>query len=188
MISWSQWHSIHFAAASLKKRYPKLSWIAHLSDPWADNPFIPKFPYFSFIQKYLEKSVIKHSDQIHFTTEETLSLVMKKYPASFLKRALVIPHSFDSSLYNIHEENMTDSKGQIKVVRYLGNFYGPRNPEKFLQALALTANASPEIVKDIRFEFIGRWIGANSAVISKFELPKELVVFRDPVSLSLIHI
>lgn len=182
VISWSQWHSIHFAASSIKKRYPKLFWIAHLSDPWADNPFLPKFPFFSFIQKYLEKSAISHADQLHFTTNETLSLVMKKYPASLLKKSYVIPHSYDSSLYDLNQEGDTSDTKDVRAVRYLGNFYGPRNPETFLEALSLILKFNPEILRGVRFEFVGRWIGANQSALAKFDFPDGLVLFKEPVS------
>ena len=40
IITWSQSHSIHLAALKIKNKFPNLPWIAHLSDPWADNPFL----------------------------------------------------------------------------------------------------------------------------------------------------
>ena len=182
MISWSQWHSIHFAAAKIKNRYPKLPWVAHLSDPWADNPFLPKFPFYSLIQKHLEKSAISHADQLHFTTRETLNLVMKKYPVSLLKKAYVIPHSYDSSLYDFDQVELENKAKDVKVVRYLGNFYGPRNPETFLEALSLIFKFNPEIFMGIRFEFVGRWIGVDQSALTRFDFPEGLVFFKEPVS------
>ena len=84
IITWSQSHSIHLAALKIKK-VSKLPWIAHLSDPWADNPFLLRYFGYRTFQKPLEKKVIKNVNAINFTTNLTRMMVMKKYPKIDLK-------------------------------------------------------------------------------------------------------
>ena len=99
IISWSQSHSIHLAALKIKKKFPQLPWIVHLSDPWADNPFLVRYFGYKIIQKPLEKKVIKNADAINFTTNLTRLMVMKKYPKKWINKTFVTPHSYDLSLY-----------------------------------------------------------------------------------------
>ena len=59
IFTWSQWHSIHQVGRKLKLANPEVLWIAHLSDPWADNPFNPKIFGFSLIQRWFERRTFK---------------------------------------------------------------------------------------------------------------------------------
>ena len=98
IFTWSQWHSIHQVGRKLKLANPEVLWIAHLSDPWADNPFNPKIFGFSLIQRWFERRTFKEADQIHFTSQETLELIGKKYPPSVSSKFVFLPHVFVSSL------------------------------------------------------------------------------------------
>ena len=67
IVSWSQWHSIHMVASKIKNNFPSIRWLAHLSDPWSDNPFLTRIIGYKASQYYLEKSVIK--DQMTCASE-----------------------------------------------------------------------------------------------------------------------
>jgi glycosyltransferase involved in cell wall biosynthesis len=178
IISWSQSHSIHLAALKIKKRFPTLPWIAHLSDPWADNPFFFKYVGYRTIQKPLEKKVIKNADAINFTTNLTRMMVMKKYPNKLINKTYVTPHSYDLSLY---KSKKTDNSNNIKIT-YFGNFYGPRNPLKFLKALEQLNKNNSHLFKNILFEFIGKWIGNEDWKLNNLNLPKGLINIEKPIS------
>lgn len=179
MISWSQWHSVHLAANIIKKKNPAIRWIAHMSDPWADNPFLPKIPGYKAIQTFLEKTVIRNADEIHFTTEETRRLVMRKYPPSWADKTYVFPHAFEPDLY---EQAAPPHPPSGHVIRYLGNFYGPRNPKTLAQAVASLAKSRPDLLKNVHIELIGRWIGNRAWRPENEGVPEGLMNVKSPVS------
>lgn len=181
IISWSQWHSIHLAANCIKKSFPYIPWVVHMSDPWSDNPFLPNIPGFSFIQKFLEKKVLKNADLINFTTQDTLDLVMNKYPKGWTAKTCVIPHAFDPVLYETCNNKFMPNHS-LRIIRYLGNFYGPRNPRSFALATAAIYNHNPSLFENIQIEFIGRWIGNFKWKAEDEGVPKGLIVFRSPVT------
>jgi glycosyltransferase involved in cell wall biosynthesis len=178
VISWSQWHSVHLVALKLKKAFPLTPWLAHLSDPWADNPFLTRFPGYKASQYFLERSVIKNADAVNFTTNLARMLVMKKYSASWVNKTYITPHSFDDSLYPKNKIKTRDKA----VINYLGNFYGPRNPNNFVKALEIIYEEDPNFFKDIVFRFVGRWIGNAEWKIEGTKLPVGLIEVSPPVS------
>ncbi|MDA8668556.1 hypothetical protein N9M26_02750 [Alphaproteobacteria bacterium] len=178
IITWSQSHSIHLAALKIKKKFPKLPWIAHLSDPWADNPFLLKYFGYRTVQKPLEKKVIKNANALNFTTNLTRMMVMKKYPKDWINKTYVTPHSYDLSLYNSKRENISDN---LKIA-YFGNFYGPRNPLNFLKALEKIHSDDKNFFKNIFFQFIGKWIGNENWNLGNLNLPKNLVRTEKSIS------
>jgi len=180
IISWSQSHSIHLAALKIKKKFPQLPWIVHLSDPWADNPFLVRYFGYKIIQKPLEKKVIKNADAINFTTNLTRLMVMKKYPKKWINKTYVTPHSYDLSLYY---SSYKKNDGKLKIC-YFGNFYGPRNPINFLKAIEKIHSSDNNFFKDIIFQFIGKWVGNENWNIGDINLPKELVIYEKPISYS----
>jgi glycosyltransferase involved in cell wall biosynthesis len=178
MLSWSQWHSVHLAAANIKKNFPSIPWVAHMSDPWGDNPFLPKLPGFAPLQRFLEKGVIQAADQIHFTTEATRRLVMQKYPRELFAKAYVLPHAYEPDFYG---QNLPARDQSTYTLRYLGNFYGPRNPLLFTRSVAALLRARPDMFEDVCIEFFGRWIG-NPAWQPDIEgVPNDLMSFKAPV-------
>jgi glycosyltransferase involved in cell wall biosynthesis len=178
VISWSQWHSVHLVALKLKKVFPSTPWLAHLSDPWADNPFLTWFPGYFSSQYLLERSVIKNADAVNFTTNSARMLVMKKYPASWINKTYITPHSFDETLY---PKNRITNRGKV-LVNYLGNFYGPRNPINFIKALEIIYEEEPNFFNDVIFRFVGRWIGNENWEIERNKLPVGLIEVSPPIS------
>ena len=179
IISWSQWHSVHLVARKIKKIYPEIPWVAHMSDPWSDNPFLPKFPALYRIQKFFEGMVVKDADHINFTTELTLNLVMEKYPESFRDKVSFFPHAFDPALYKNSVDANENSK---KTIRYLGNFYGQRNPISFTKAVAELFAEKPKLFLNVKIELVGQWIGNPRWKPQNEGLPLDVIELRAPVN------
>lgn len=180
ILSWSQWHSIHLAANVIAKKYPSVRWVAHMSDPWADNPFLPKIFLVRWIQRLMERIVIKAADSIHFTTIETRNLVMKNYPKVFLEKVNIFPHVYVSDLYP--KRNFVIRPKAYWTIRYLGNFYGPRNPKIFAKVIARIQSFYPEILEGVKIEFIGRWIGFPSWGPKDEGVQGDVITFKSPVN------
>jgi glycosyltransferase involved in cell wall biosynthesis len=175
ILSFGEPMSDHLLALRLKRRLG-MPWLAHFSDPWADNPFRRAQPLANIVNRRLEARVIAAVDRIVFTSAETRDLVMRKYPAAWHAKASVVPHSFDPALY----PSPATRSGKL-TLRYIGNFYGHRTPLPLLRALRLLLDESPASVHDIRVELVGRapsWLRLHPVWRA---LPSGLVALVPPV-------
>ncbi len=177
LLTFGEPMSDHLAGLALKKERPNLPWLAHFSDPWADNPFRPENPLSRFLNRRLERRVIGGADALVFTSRETVELVMAKYPPAWGAKAHVVPHAFDPALYPKPEP--TDGRFTL---RYLGNFYGERLPRSFFRALALIGEREPRLLADLSVELVGRGTEVAAGLPELSALPKGLVTLRPPVS------
>jgi hypothetical protein len=100
----------------------------------------------------MEKAVVRKADSVIFVSDQTASLVMRKYPAEWQKKVSVIPHGFET----LKEMNTTGGliSGEPLRMVYTGGFYGLRSPEPLLQAARLVEN-EPDYRGSFTMEFIG---------------------------------
>jgi hypothetical protein len=168
--------SDHLIGLKLKKRLG-LPWVAHFSDPWVDNPFTAADPLTNAINRSLERKVLATADRVVFTSDETVDLVFKKYPASWKQKARVLPHAFDESLF----ARTQNDEAKI-TIRYLGDFYGPRTPKPLYEAIRQLLESNPALLADVRFELIGN-LGlspGNGGVVNG--IPPDMVSIKPPVA------
>ena len=167
--------SDHLLGLRLK---PKLGvpWIAHFSDPWVDNPFHRRNVLSNLVNRRLEHSVVAGADRLIFTSAETLGLVMRKYPSEWQSKSVVLPHSFDPSLY---PQRSHDGGGL--VMRYLGNFYGHRSPIPLFRALRAILADEPQLLDGVRVELVGQMPARMRKHSSLRNLPAGLVRVIDTV-------
>jgi glycosyltransferase involved in cell wall biosynthesis len=178
MVTFGEPMSDHLVGLRLKNRLG-VPWIAHFSDPWVDNPFRRYEFLAQFVNARLESRVIAAADRLLFTSEETLDLVMRKYPERWRAKAVVLPHSYDPALY----PQPAKPAGPL-TVRYLGNFYGHRSPIPLFRALRLILAREPKILDHVQFELIGSVPNRMRRHPSLKSLPKSLVRLRDTVPYS----
>ena len=167
VMTWSQWHSVHLVGAAIKMKHQNIKWVAHFSDPWSDNPFLPNLIPLKYLHKRMESKVFKLADQLHFTSKETLRLLKKTYGASIASKSFIVPHCFDETLL----DRTIDARKDEIVFRYMGNFYGARNPRNFIAALSELDKQRPEILRNVKIEFYGRWIDVKEPEV---EVPNKL--------------
>src|SRR5262249_47074002 len=117
LVTFGQPMSDHLAGLALKARFG-LRWVAHLSDPWADDPF-GRAPFFRWRNRRLERRVFAAADRIVVTSDETRALIMRTYAPAWRDKTGVLPHAFDPALY----PRRTAAAGPL-VLRYLGSLYG----------------------------------------------------------------
>ncbi|WP_208992980.1 hypothetical protein, partial [Roseibium sp. TrichSKD4] len=79
LVTFAQPWVDHMLGLSVKKALPQLPWLAHFSDPWADNPFDTGNEAAHFTALRDEASVIHAADAVAFVSQETSNLVMRKY-------------------------------------------------------------------------------------------------------------
>ena len=180
VASFGQPMSDHLVGLKLKRLYG-VPWVAHFSDPWVDNPFDRRDALARRVNLALERRVMERADLLVFTSEETIELVMAKYPEAWRAKARVLPHSYDRALYP--PDAGRDSRGET-VVRYTGEFYGRRTPRPLVETLRTILADAPRLLAGVRFELIGS-VSAGARAESGLEsLPGGLVVTRPPVSYS----
>lgn len=153
-----------------------LPWLAHFSDLWSDWPFGPPDPLTKWYNRHLEAQVVAAASRVLFTSPETLELVMAKYPASLGAKAQVLSHS-----YRPQDYPPPPAPGPPRrVLRYLGSFYGRRQPSLLIAPLLLLAQRRPELLRDLSIEIIGDY--QPPAQDNPFAaLPPGLVSFHPPI-------
>jgi len=150
VVTFAQPFSDLLVGLEIKRRF-RLPWLAHFSDPWVDNPFSKLKPLTRSRNAELERKVVSNADMLVFTSEETLELVMAKYPAELRQKARVLPHLYDSSLFT----GRRPSRDHELVIRYVGDFYGPRTPLPLINSLIAVFERDPKVLENVRVELIG---------------------------------
>jgi hypothetical protein len=132
-----------------------LPWLAHFSDPWADNPYNAGL-LTKQIQKMneLEKQTVLRANALIFTNQATVDLIMKKYDQKQLKKAMVIPHGFDRKLIEEVADSKFHADSKKLTLLHAGNIYGIRRPQFLFEALRLL-KVNSEIFKDIELVLLG---------------------------------
>jgi len=162
----------------LFKKVSDLPWIAHFSDPWVDNMFRRDNYIAYYRNRNLERKVIAAADAVIFTSQETLDLVMSKYPELWRDKAYYLPHSLDRSIY------LPDYKPPEEhyIMRSVGNFYGSRSPEPLFSGLDRIAAESPELLKKVKVELVGSLGRGMHKLINKYKRIEPIVEFYGSVN------
>ena len=171
LVTFGQPMSDHVAGLRLKRG--GLRWVAHFSDPWVDSSFRHAGRLTRALNLRAERAVVENADAVVFTSDETVDLVMAKYPAEWRGKAHVVPHAFDPALYGDASPG-----GDEIVLRYIGNFYGHRGPGPLFAALGALHRRDPSALDGVVVEFVG---AREHPVEVPPELPDGLVRLRDSV-------
>jgi glycosyltransferase involved in cell wall biosynthesis len=179
LVSFGEPMSDHLLGLRLSTKL-KVPWVAHFSDPWADSAFRRRDWLANIVNRRLERVVIERADRVVFVSQETLDLVMGKYPDPWRDKAHVIPHSFDPALFPPNKPRC----GEKIVVRHTGNFYGHRSPVPLFRALKLILANDAQVLADVRIELVGQLSRRFRMHPSLRALPAKLVTLVDTVPYS----
>jgi len=185
LVSFGMPMSDHLLAHALKRR-TGLPWLAHFSDPWADNPFHETNWLEHQVNARMEARVIGAADQVLFTSARTLALVMDKYPAAWRAKAAVLPHAWDMDHFAGPDPAVPAPAAAPRhlvrhVIRHIGACYGARSPEPLFAALRRIHERTPERLAGVQFEFVGHVSPVFLASASYRALPAGLVTLRGQV-------
>jgi glycosyltransferase involved in cell wall biosynthesis len=151
LVSFAQPWINHQVALRVKRRYPRLPWIVHFSDPWVDSPYFhPSDEKTRVAAVIQEREIISAADVVIFTTQETVNLVMAKYPDAWVRKVHVLSHGYDADLLDLIKPQPKSPK--FKII-HTGNLYEKREPLALLRALA-TLRAE-QTSAEIQVEFVG---------------------------------
>jgi glycosyltransferase involved in cell wall biosynthesis len=179
IVSWSQWHSVHLVGLRARRLPDAPAWIAHFSDPWVDNPLAPLRGLGARVNRRLEREVVQEADQLLVTSREALELFAASYGDRARRKAKILPHAFEPTLY---PKDTARTRDGPFVVRYIGQFYGVRTPEPLFRALARLQSRAPEAVAGLRVEIVGRVEHGMLETAAARSLPQGLVTVRPPVN------
>lgn len=172
IITFSYPLSANIIGQKLKDRYGCV-WIAHQSDPWADNPFMGLGPITKAINNNLERRAFSCADYLIFTCEEAQDFYREKY-TKLSDKISFIDHSYDPSLFI----SAPTKKNEKIIVRYIGGFYGRRTVKPLLDILN---KISDRAKANIQFEIVGG--GRKSKLmVAASGIPDGLAIVRDKVS------
>lgn len=172
LVTFGEPMSVHLAGLRLKRAIG-MPWVAHFSDPWADNPH-RRIPVLRQLNRGLETEVVHAADRLIFTSDETLQLVMRKYPPHMATKSRVLSHSFDPNMYGL----ANDGHDGI-IVRHLGNFYGRRQPDPLIKAAQQLYRDQPDLLQGVTIEFVGGIRRIPASLLGA--LPSSLIRFLPPV-------
>lgn len=163
--------SDHLIGLVLKRRLG-VPWVAHFSDPWADNPFLGYDRLTRRYNRALEGRVLREADRLVFTTDETVALFASKYGPEVAAKSRVLPHAFEPELFG----GPVARDSSAVVVRYLGDFYGRRSPAPLFAALRRLLETEPATLEGVRFELVGGKGEGQLEAAGFGSLPEGLVV------------
>ena len=163
--------SLNNLGRRLKEQYA-CPWIAHQSDPWADNPFMRYGPVTSRINQAMERASFLEADRLVFTCSEAAAFVQKKYPV-LQEKISFINHSFDPALFPAREGH----KQPPRIIRYIGGFYGSRTAKPLFDAIT---KLSPQAKENLRFEIVGANLKTR-LLLQKSRLPQDVITATERV-------
>lgn len=173
--------SDHLVALKIK-RQTGLPWLAHFSDPWVDNPFYDRSWLSRRVNALMERQVIAAADQVIFTSERTLDLMMRKYPPAWRDKAAVLPHAWDMDHFSGSAPTIPARLPGVRhLIRYIGNCYGGRTPLPLFRALNLIERRNPALLVDVSFQFVGYIDASFHDAVELTRLRPGLVTFLGQV-------
>lgn len=152
IITTSPPHSTQLIGLKIKKKYPKINWIADLRDPWTDIYYYKQF-YPTFISKWIdqryETGVLKETDKI-ITVGTSLKKLFRLKIKEIEKKTEVITNGYDEDDFS----GNISSDPPIFTITYVGTLSDIYPVDGFLKAL--------NGFKGKGNEFVLRFIGSVS--------------------------
>lgn len=147
-------HSMHLIGLGLKKKFPKLKWIADFRDPWTEISYYKHLKLTkSSDSKHrdLETTVFKNAD-ITLATSYTDAENFRKQGA----KAVCITNGFDVESTADFEQKNKKRNQQKFTLSYIGVLEQLRNPEILWEVLNESLTENEDFNKDFQLKFAGR--------------------------------
>lgn len=171
--------SAPFSSALLGKKLSEqwqVPWVMHLSDSWADSPFLRANNRVKQRNDQMEAQCIHRANLVTLTSKLTVDFYMKKYP--FQKEKFkYLPNVLDEDDIN---KSQPDMHGKCKFV-FTGRLYGSRTVHPFMDAIEQAAERHPDLLRNAEFIFAGFFNPHNISRILKSPLTN--IKYLGPVSM-----
>ena len=147
IISVSPTVTSHWIALQLKRRFPKLKWIADFQDPFLGNPFHKK-P--SPKAQQFERDVFAEADVLSANTDTVLEMWSNRYP-EYAQKMMVTWGGYDPS----ETVEAGPLSSETPVLSHVGALYGARVPTALLASVDRLATKGLLKPRDLELEFVG---------------------------------
>ena len=138
-------HSTHLIGLLLSKLTGK-PWVADFRDPWTLNAYRGKGKIENillWIEKKLEKAVLKNSSLLLANTKANRSNLLKAFPEILKEKVIHLPNSWEK--FSITKMDVKTSNDVPFTIVHAGNFYPRFKPYALLYALSAWRN-------DVRYD------------------------------------
>jgi len=143
-------------------RQTGIPWVAHFSDPWLGNPYMPGGGIAHRLNASLERGVVEASNALVVTNRQTKEMFAKRYGSEVEGRTAVIPHSFA----DLPAELPPARRESGFLLAHVGSLYALRTPGGLLEALRKLA-ASSELPEGFRLVFAGPMDRPHQSAIAR---------------------
>jgi len=177
-------HSMHLIGYRLKRKNPKLTWIADFRDPWSEWGFLDSLMVGGFARnahRRLEGKVLKTADKVITITP----FYVRQFEALSGRKVTLLTNGYDESDFSAIRIVPTKKF----IIRHVGTVNEKCDPRPFMMAVEELA-ASNNIFKDnVEVNFVGEVHPQFKAFIQDSQQRTQLTTFTPPVAhLDLIHL
>ncbi len=145
-------HSSQLIGLMLKKKFPKLKWIADLRDPWTDIFYYKDMLHTKMAaakDASFEKQVVEQADELIVVSKPILKNYLSKSPKITESKIHVIPNGFDEDDF----PPMKPTVNEAFTITYVGTIADIYNPGMFFEALRKAIDKSPQ--RKVKLQFVG---------------------------------
>lgn len=160
-------HSSQLIGLALKKKFPKLNWIADLRDPWTDIYYYKGMlhtPFAKAKDRRLEREVLEQCSAAIVVSDDIKRLFLQKSKAIAAGKVHVIPNGFDDVDFEIGVEPVKDKF----LITYVGTIADSYNSEIFFSSVSKLKQQFPALPLGIRF--VGSVSGQVLEYLEKYNL------------------
>lgn len=168
VISVSPSIASHLAALRIKKRFPKVIWVADFQDPFVGNPFRIESEYLKRFQARFEADIFANADILSANTDTVREMWASRYP-QYAGKMTVTWGGWDPD----------EGVGPLPVrprerphLSHVGAIYGGRIPNAFLESLHRLVVRNAVRREQLEVVFLGPH---NLEIARKPEIVRDLV-------------
>ncbi len=153
VYSTSPYPSAHLIALALAS-FTGRPWVADFRDPWVGNPFQrQEFPSVARWNEMLERLVLRRADHVICCTPTMTALLRDRFPFVSAKSSTIL-NGFSRERFVELAPQRTAPRDHLVLV-HCGQFYGPRSPMVWLNALQRLVTSNPEMRRRVHLVLMG---------------------------------
>lgn len=144
-------HSMHLIGLGLKKRFPKISWIADFRDPWTNIAFYSDLNLTFLADKIhheLERKIVRSADCVLVVSSD----MKQEYQALHPKRVELITNGYDADDLEV-TALQPDKKFSLS---HIGTLNTARNPKTLWKVLGELSKEHADFSQDLQINLIGK--------------------------------
>jgi glycosyltransferase involved in cell wall biosynthesis len=144
-------HSMHLIGYNLKKKNPKLKWIADFRDPWSEWGFLDSLRISEPVRKIhrkLERQVLQTADVVTTITP----FYVEHFERLGGRKVNLVSNGFDEDDF----KSLSIERSDKFIIRHVGIINEKCDPRPFLLVLEKLIVSNKEFAQHVQIEFIGQ--------------------------------